>query len=99
MIGLALGAWVSAGVSGGHINPAVTISFAVFRGFPWKKVPVYILAQVLGGICGAGIIYANYHSAIDLFENGQRTLATAGFFGTFAVGRLNMIASLLRYSF
>ena len=83
--GLALGVWVSAGVSGGHINPAVTIAFATFRGFPWKKVPIYILAQVLGGICGAGIVYANYHQAIDLFEGGQRTLSTAGLFGTFAV--------------
>ncbi|KAK0440310.1 aquaporin-like protein [Armillaria borealis] len=41
---IALGAWVSGGVSGGHINPAITLAFATWRGFPWKKVPVYILA-------------------------------------------------------
>jgi aquaglyceroporin related protein, other eukaryote len=65
----------------------VTLSFAVFRRFPWRKVPVFIFAQVLGAMCGAGIIYANYFHAIDLFEGGRgiRTLSTAGFFGTFAV--------------
>ncbi|THH32826.1 hypothetical protein EUX98_g1319 [Antrodiella citrinella] len=90
-VGLALGAWLSAGVSGGHINPAVTISFALLRDFPWKKVPVYILAQVLGGICGAGIVYANYHEAINVFEggNGARTLSTAGLFGTFAAPHMS----------
>ncbi|KDN34586.1 hypothetical protein RSAG8_12318, partial [Rhizoctonia solani AG-8 WAC10335] len=47
-VGVALGAWVSGGISGGHINPAVTLALAIFRGFSWKKVPSYILAQVLG---------------------------------------------------
>ncbi|KAK7447701.1 hypothetical protein VKT23_013956 [Stygiomarasmius scandens] len=79
--------WVSAGISGGHINPAVTLSLAIFRGFPWRKVPVYMLAQLLGGIVGAGIIYANYFHAIDIVEGGRgiRTLTTAGIFSTFAI--------------
>ncbi|KAK0475624.1 major intrinsic protein superfamily membrane channel protein [Armillaria luteobubalina] len=81
---IALGAWVSGGVSGGHINPAITLAFATWRGFPWKKVPVYILSQLLGGIVGAGIVYANYFHAIDIVEGGRgvRTLLTAGNFGT-----------------
>ncbi|KAE9395432.1 putative aquaporin 4 [Gymnopus androsaceus JB14] len=86
--GIALAVWVSAGISGGHINPAVTLSLAVFRGFPWRKVPVFIFAQLLGGIVGAAIVYANYFHAIDIVEGGRgvRTLATAGNFGTFAAG-------------
>ncbi|KAF8159904.1 aquaporin-like protein [Crassisporium funariophilum] len=78
--GLAFGVWVSAG----HINPAVTLAFAVWRGFPWRKVPGYILAQLLGGIVGAAIVYGNYKRAIDIFEGGAnvRTLKSAGFFGT-----------------
>lgn len=91
-IGIALGAWVSGGISGGHINPAVTISLATFRGFPWRKVPVYILSQLLGGIVGAAIVYANYHSAIDLFEGGHgvRTVpGTASLFGTYAAPYLS----------
>ncbi|KAK7460443.1 hypothetical protein VKT23_009165 [Stygiomarasmius scandens] len=84
--GLALGVWVSAGISGGHINPAVTLSLAIFRGFPWRKVPVYMVAQLLGGIVGAALIYANYFHAIDVVEGGRgiRTLVTAGIFSTFA---------------
>lgn len=79
--------WVSGGVSGGHINPAVTIALATFRDFSWRKVPVYIAAQVLGGICGAAVVYANYIHAIDLVEGGRhiRTLATAGLFSPYAV--------------
>lgn len=45
------------------------------------------MAQVLGGIVGAGIVYATYSHAIDIFEGGRgvRTLETAGLFGTLAV--------------
>ena len=88
IIGTALGVWISSGISGGHINPAVTIAFAACRDFPWRKVPIYILAQLLGGLCGAGIIYANYIHAIDLVEGGRhiRTVpGTAGLFATYAV--------------
>ena len=86
--GTALGVWFSGGVSGGHINPAVTIAMATFRDFPWRKVPAYIFAQVMGGLCGAGIIYANYIHAIDLVEGGRniRTVpGTASLFSTYAV--------------
>ncbi|KIJ62605.1 hypothetical protein HYDPIDRAFT_114262 [Hydnomerulius pinastri MD-312] len=78
--GVALGVWAAGGISGGHINPAVTIALAVFRGFPWKKVPVYILAQLLGGICGGGIVYANYFHSIDIVEGGPgiRTISGSG---------------------
>ncbi|KAF9045602.1 aquaporin-like protein [Panaeolus papilionaceus] len=79
-IGLALAVWVSAGVSGGHVNPAITLVLATRRKFPWKKVPVYIFAQVMGGVIGAALAYAQYHRAIDIVEGGQRTSLTAGLF-------------------
>tara|TARA_R100000935_G_C2822054_1_gene160281 strand:- start:30 stop:677 length:648 start_codon:yes stop_codon:yes gene_type:complete len=37
-------------ISGAHINPAVTIAFAYAKKFPWKEVPLYVLAQVVGAI-------------------------------------------------
>jgi aquaglyceroporin related protein len=50
------------------MRPQVTLALAVFRGFPRRKVPVYILAQVLGAFTGAAIVYANYYHAINLYE-------------------------------
>ncbi|GCE29715.1 aquaporin [Dictyobacter alpinus] len=44
-------------LSGAHFNPAVTIAFALTRHFPWRQVPFYILAQVLGAVLGAGMLY------------------------------------------
>ena len=88
LAGVALGAWVSGGISGGHINPAMTLAFAICRDFPWRKVPGYIFAQLMGGIAGAAIVYGNYYHAIDIFEGGSgvRTVpGTAGLFTTFAV--------------
>ncbi|GJJ08906.1 hypothetical protein Clacol_003126 [Clathrus columnatus] len=93
-IGVAIGVWISGGISGGHLNPAVTLALATTRRFPWKKVPVYMLAQLLGALLGAAIVYANYFHAIDAFEGkGVRTVAgTAGLFSTYAE-ELTMSAS------
>lgn len=44
-------------VSGGHFNPAVTVGLAFGRRFPWSDVVQYVIAQVLGGIAGAAILY------------------------------------------
>jgi aquaporin Z len=44
-------------VSGGHFNPAVTVGLACSRRFPWSDVVQYVVAQVLGGIVGAAILY------------------------------------------
>ncbi|KIO03273.1 hypothetical protein M404DRAFT_627167 [Pisolithus tinctorius Marx 270] len=95
-VGLALGVLVSGGVSGGHINPAVTLALASLRDFPWGKVPYYILAQLLGALCGGGIIYANYYHAINAYEGGPdiRTISgTGGLFGTYAADYMTSASS------
>ncbi|SCU92740.1 LAFA_0F12552g1_1 [Lachancea sp. 'fantastica'] len=76
--GCMLGVYVAGGVSGGHVNPAVTISMAIFRKFPWKKVPVYIFAQIVGAFFGGAMAYGYFWSSITEFEGGAhiRTAAT-----------------------
>lgn len=87
-IAVMLGVYVG-GKSGGHLNPAVTFANCLYRGHPWRKLPVYALAQLLGAMVGAAIVYANYKSAFDAFEGGAgiRTVtgptATAGVFCTY----------------
>lgn len=56
--------YTAGGVSGGHLNPAITISMAVWRGFPARKCMVYVAAQIVGSIPAGGIAYALYHDAI-----------------------------------
>ncbi|KAF2020754.1 aquaporin [Aaosphaeria arxii CBS 175.79] len=87
-LGVMLGIYV-AGDSGAYLNPAVTFCNCLYRQLPWRRFPVYFIAQVLGGYVGSGIVYANYISAIDWYEgHGIRTVppapkATAGIFCTY----------------
>src|SRR5215208_983230 len=54
-------------VSGCHINPAVTFALALTKRFPWREVPTYWVAQVIGGLVGAFGIWGVFgHHAIDL---------------------------------
>lgn len=62
-----LGAY-TANRSGGHLNPAVTLSMCIYRRFPWSQLPIYALSQTLGAFSAAGVVYGNYKSAIDKFE-------------------------------
>jgi len=47
-------------VSGAHLNPAVTLAFAMRRNFPWRRVPGYVLSQLLGGIAAALFLRAMF---------------------------------------
>jgi glycerol uptake facilitator protein len=57
--------YVSAGVSGAHINPAVTLALAVKRGFPWSKVGPYMIAQVVGAFLGALGVFLAYGEGLS----------------------------------
>ena len=56
--------YIAGGVSGAHINPAVTLALAVKRGFPWGKVLPYMIAQVLGAFVGALGVYLCYRDGL-----------------------------------
>ncbi len=90
------GVYVAGGVSGAHINPAVTLAFAVRRGFSWAKVVPYMLSQLLGAFVGAALVYAVYHQAINAFDDAMpgpktngHTLASFSIFGTFPAPYFN----------
>lgn len=68
---VAFGVYVAGGISGAHINPAVTLALAVKRGFPWGKVLPYIGAQMVGAFAGAALVYLNYSAAIASYENAN----------------------------
>lgn len=80
-LGVTMGVYVAGRISGAHLNPAVTIPLAIYRGFPWRKVGPYIVAQVSGAFCGAALVYWNYRPAFlkvdPLLDH------TAGVFTTF----------------
>lgn len=59
-IAVSMGVFVSGVASDAHINPAVTLGFAAIGDFPWSKVPMYITAQMIGAMLGAGIAFVNY---------------------------------------
>jgi glycerol uptake facilitator protein len=87
--------YVAGGVSGAHLNPAVTVSLALRRDFPWPKVPGYIVAQVVGAFAGAALVYAVYKGAIDSYERANHisrgdadSVPTYSIFATFPAGYL-----------
>ena len=80
-LGVTMGIYLTAKVSGAHLNPAVTIALAAFRGFEWRKVLPYCLAQTFGAFCGAALTYLNYRPAF--LAHDPELLRTAGVFATF----------------
>ena len=70
-LAVALGVYVAGGVTGAHLNPAVTFANALRRDFPWRKVLPYSAAQVFGAFVGAALVYTNYHDAINSYETAH----------------------------
>jgi glycerol uptake facilitator protein len=87
------GVFLSGKTSGGHLNPAVTVSMAVFRGFPWAKVAPYLLAQLAGAFCGAALVFWNYRDAFQKFDPALEK--TAGVFATFPAFPNNPMAGFV----
>ena len=86
-LAVAMGCYVSAGVTGAHLNPAVTVALATHRRFPWEKVLPYSMAQVAGAFAASAIVFVTYHDALNAFDNGVRQVlgqqGTAGIWATY----------------
>lgn len=59
-LAVTMGIYAVGSISGAHLNPAVTLSFAMIGEFSWSKVPMYISAQMLGAFIGAVIVFLQY---------------------------------------
>src|SRR5713101_3152705 len=80
-LAVTMGIYVAGNISGAHLNPAVTVSMAVFRGFPWRKVMPYSIAQTAGAFVAAALVYRNYLPAFHQVD--PQLEKTAGVFTTF----------------
>ena len=67
-LGVVMGIYVAGGISGAHINPAVTLALAVKRGFPWGKVLPYMLAQTVGAFLAALVVRWNFYESFNKFD-------------------------------
>ncbi len=70
-----VGVFAVAGVSGAHLNPAVTLALAITGKFAWENVSDYVLAQMLGGALGAFLVWLQYKPHFDLSDNRDLKLA------------------------
>jgi len=80
-LAVTMGIYIAGKISGAHLNPAVTIALAAYRGFPWIKVIPYCMVQTAGAFVAAALVFWNYHPA---FLRADPALEhTAGVFTTF----------------
>jgi glycerol uptake facilitator protein len=89
-IGIATAIYLTASLSGAHLNPAVTVGFAVWGGFSWRKVPRYIFAQFVGAFAASLVLYLIFHGVLAAYEalhhivrGAPGSEATAMIFGEF----------------
>jgi len=86
-LAVTMGVFVAGGVTGAHLNPAVTVALAVHRQFPWRKVVPYSIAQMAGAFTAAAAVFLVYREAFSNFDGGIRQISgaqgTAGIFATY----------------
>lgn len=95
-LGIALAVYLAAGISGAHLNPAVTVSLWLFARFDGKKVIPYALAQIAGAFCGAALTYLLYHTLFIEYEQthqmmrgSQDSLFLASIFTTYPAASIS----------
>lgn len=99
-LAVALAIYIAGGVSGAHLNPAVTVALAVWNGFDRKKVAPFIVSQLLGAFLGAAVVYGLFRNAIIDFEAAKGIvrasaggMGSAGIFSTFPHSSLSLLGA------
>lgn len=100
-LGVAMAIYLTAGVSGAHLNPAVTIALWLFACFDKRKVIPFIVSQVAGAFCAAALVYRLYYNLFFDFEQTHHivrgsveSVDLAGTFSTYLI----LISILCRLS-
>lgn len=75
-IAVFIGVFISADISGAHLNPAVTIGLATAGKFSWVLVPGYIISQVLGAMMGNLLVWLTYKKQYEATDDSSAILAT-----------------------
>jgi glycerol uptake facilitator protein len=92
-LAVTMGIYLAGRISGAHLNPAVTLALAVFRGFSWARVLPYMIAQTAGAFLGSALVFWNYRLAFLKFDPTLER--TAGIFTTFPAFPQELSAGLL----
>lgn len=91
---VAMAIYVTGGVSGGHINPAVSFAMCLFGRMKWFKLPFYVGAQFLGAFVGAATLFGIYYDGLMSFAGGKLLIvgenATAHIFATYPAPYLSL---------
>ncbi|XP_050987568.1 aquaporin-10a [Labeo rohita] len=98
-VGVMSAMYLCMGVSGAHLNPAVSLSFCMLGDLPWIKLLPYSLAQTLGAYLAAGLVFLIYHDAIMDYSGGVLTVVgpneTASIFATYPSDMVSIQTSFL----
>ncbi|XP_051794147.1 aquaporin-9b isoform X2 [Acanthochromis polyacanthus] len=87
--------YMAGGVSGAHVNPAVSLAMVILGKLPLKKFPVYVVAQFLGAFAGSCAVYGLYYDALMDYTNGEFAVtganATANIFASYPAKHLSVL--------
>lgn len=73
-IAIALAIYLVGGISGAHINPAITIALAAWKRFEWRLVPAYIASQLIGAIVAAAVLFALFQGPLAARESAKHVV-------------------------
>lgn len=98
-VGVMSAMYLTKGISGAHLNPAVSLSFCVLGQVPWKRLLPYALFQILGAYVASAVVYMIYYDAIMDFSGGELTVygpnETASIFATYPTEFISLSSSFL----
>ncbi|NWU93408.1 AQP7 protein, partial [Upupa epops] len=94
-IGVTLGIHAAGGISGAHLNAAITFAYCLLGNVPWRKLPAYLIGQFLGSFMAAAAVFGLYYDALYDYTKGNFTVtgptATASIFATYPAPYVSLL--------